>query len=75
LKLKGLNNTTLIDYTTIIMPEAIIEHDRSSSADYSTDIHRHLNLLQKTLIETIGRPISEQILDKEEIVRSRQNEF
>jgi hypothetical protein len=57
------------------MPEAIIEHDRSSSADYSTDIHRHLNLLQKTLIETIGRPISEQILDKEEIVRSRQNEF
>jgi hypothetical protein len=60
--------TTLADYTTIVIPDRIIDNDITSSADYSTDIHRHLNDLQKILIETIGRPVSEHIL------RSQENE-
>jgi hypothetical protein len=46
----------------MIMPEPIIDYNACSNADYSTDIHRHLDHLQKKLIETIGRPISEHIL-------------
>jgi hypothetical protein len=41
----------------MIMPEPIIHDNLDSSADYSTDIHRHLDHLQKILIKTIGRPI------------------
>ena len=75
LKFKNLDHMTLADYAPIVMPDLTIDHDTCSSADYSTDIHRHLNQLQQTLIETIGQPIFEHILDNRELLRSRQNEF
>jgi hypothetical protein len=58
----------------MIIPEPIIDDDIDSSADYSTDIHRHLDHLQKTLIKTIGRPISEYIVDNRAIFQTKQNE-
>jgi hypothetical protein len=57
------------------MPEITTVHDISSTADYSLDIHRHLNDHQQNLIKTIGRPISEHILDNREILLSNKNEF
>jgi len=51
---------TLADYSTMVMPEQLIDSNTYSSADYSIDIHRHLDQLQKTLIEIIGQPISKQ---------------
>ncbi|CAF4161743.1 unnamed protein product [Rotaria sp. Silwood2] len=65
LKLRSLNNINLTNYTAIVIPEPIIQHDISSSADYSTDIHRYLNHLQHMLIETIREPTisGQHILD------------
>jgi hypothetical protein len=59
----------------MIISDPIIDEDSAPIADYSTDIHRHLNHLQQTLIKTIGQPTSEHILDNRKVVLSEQKEF
>jgi hypothetical protein len=55
----------------MIIPEPIINDNIDSSADYSIDIHRHLDHLQKTLIKIIRRPISEHILNNRAILQTK----
>ncbi|CAF1286659.1 unnamed protein product [Rotaria sordida] len=71
LKLRNLNNTTLTNYTAIVMSEPIIDHDISSDDDYSTDIHRYLNYLQHILIQAIGQTT----ISEKHILECRQNQF